>query len=562
MLREINIRGFNIIDSVNATFTPGLNIVTGETGAGKSLIVEAIQQLLGARASSGMVKSGYPKAQIIGIFDLPKREELIRLLEENGIEVADELIVLREITSTGKNSIKVNGRAIPASVMRETGRYLVNIFSQMENAEIFSPEYQLELIDSYGRLHSYRDSFNEFFSKWRDLRGKKLSIEERIKTRLQEIDFLNYQIDELRRANLVENEDEMLEEEESRLLNLERLKNDIEKSYLLLYEDDDSVISRLSRVSQILTGLGDIDPQLGDLARDLENQGILIGEVSRNIRTYMNHLNEVDSSKLEELEARIHFINELKRKYRVKSVNELLEELKKLESRRNGLEKIQEESSNLDSIIEETFNQLKSLGEELTYRRRETAEKLSTLLEEELKKLGMPDVRIRLEVEETVEPAPSGFNMVTFLIATVPDEPLKRIEDVVSGGELSRISLAIRSLLRDVESFPTFIFDEIDIGIGGKTAIAVGERIYELSRTSQVINITHLPQIAVFGDTHIYVQKETDEKGVNIKLKVLEEDERIMEISRMLTGQIMGSTIINARELINYARKIKEGMSA
>ncbi|HRR91441.1 MAG TPA: AAA family ATPase, partial [bacterium] len=160
MLREINIRGFNIIDSVNATFTPGLNIVTGETGAGKSLIVEAIQQLLGARASSGMVKSGYPKAQIIGIFDLPKREELIRLLEENGIEVADELIVLREITSTGKNSIKVNGRAIPASVMRETGRYLVNIFSQMENAEIFSPEYQLELIDSYGRLHSYRDSFN------------------------------------------------------------------------------------------------------------------------------------------------------------------------------------------------------------------------------------------------------------------------------------------------------------------------------------------------------------------------------------------------------------------
>jgi len=562
MLREINIRGFNIIDSVNATFTPGLNIVTGETGAGKSLIVEAIQQLLGARASSSMVKSDHSKAQIIGVFDLPKREELIKLLEENGIEVADELIVLREITSTGKSSIKVNGTAVSASVMKEIGRYLVNIFSQMENAEIFSPEYQLELIDSYGRLHSYRNSFNGVFSKWRELREKKLNIEERIKNRLQEIDFLNYQIDELRRASLVENEDEMLEEEESRLLNLERLKNDIEKSYLLLYEDDDSVISRLSRVSQILIGLGDIDPQLGDLARELENQGILIGEVSRSIRTYINHLNEVDSSKLEELESRIHFINELKRKYRVRSVNELLDELKNLESRRNELEKIEEESSNLDLIIEETFNQLKSLGEELTYRRRESAEKLSTLLEGELKKLGMPDVRIRLEVEETIEPAPSGFNRVTFLIATVPDEPLKRIEEVVSGGELSRISLAIKSLLRDVESFPTFIFDEIDIGIGGKTAIAVGERIYELSRTSQVINITHLPQIAVFGDTHIYVQKETDEKGVNIKLKVLEEDDRIMEISRMLTGQIMGSTIINARELINYVRKIKEGMSA
>lgn len=561
MIKEINIKGFDIIESIDITFTPGLNIVTGETGAGKSLIVEAIQQLLGARSSASMVKSGHPKAQIIGVFEIPDREELIRLLEDNGIEVTDELIVLKEITNTGKSSIRVNGIAVSAGVMREIGRYLVNIFSQMENTELFSPEYQLDLIDSYGKLHSLRTSFNKLFSEWRELKEKKQSIEERIKNRLQELDFLNYQIDELKRAKLVENEDEILKEEESRLLNLERLKNDIGEVYNLLYEEDNSVLPRLSKASQILSGLEHIDPQFGVIARELESQEIQIGELSRNLRTYMNRLNEVDSSALEEIESRIYFLNELKRKYRVRSVNELLDTLRSLETRRSELEKIEEESSNLDLLIEDAFNRMRSLGKELSDKRRKTAERFSSLLEEELKKLGMPNVRVSLAVKELDEPTPSGFDMVTFLIATVPDEPLKNIEDVVSGGELSRISLAIKSLLRDAEFFPTLIFDEIDIGIGGKTAIAVGERIYELSKTAQVINITHLPQIAVFGDTHIYVQKEIDEGGVNISLRILKDEDRIMEISRMLTGQIMESTILNAKELIDYARKIKEGIS-
>lgn len=561
MLKEIAIKGFDIIDNITVTFSRGLNIVTGETGAGKSLIVEAIQQLLGARSSSSMVKSGYSKAQIIGVFDLPNREELIRLLEENGIEVTDELIVLKEISSTGKSSIRVNGTIVPVSVMREIGKYLVNIFSQMENTEVFSPEYQLDLIDSYGRLYDLKNSFNALFSKWKELKEKKSSIEERIKNRLQELDFLNYQIDELKRANLVENEDDLLREEESRLLNLERLKNDIREVYALLYEEDDSVVSRLSKSSQILEGLESIDSQFGNLAKDIESQEILIGEISRNLRSYMNRLNDFDSSALEEIESRIHFLNGLKRKYRANSVNELLDILKSLETRKSELEKIEEESSNLDLVIENTFSELKSLGKELTDKRKSVAEKLSSLLVEELKKLGMPNVRVWLEIEELTEPTPYGFDRVIFLIATAPDEPLKKIEDVVSGGELSRISLAIKSLIRDVESFPTFIFDEIDIGIGGKTAIAVGEKIYELSRATQVINITHLPQVAVFGDTHIYVQKEMDEKKVSIGLKILEGEDRIIEISRMLTGQIMESTIINARELIDYAKKIKEGIS-
>lgn len=561
MIKEVKIKGFDIIDSMEITFTPGLNIVTGETGAGKSLIVEAIQQLLGARASASIVKSGYSKAQIIGVFETPNREELLRLLEENGIEVTDELIVLKEITNTGKSSIRVNGTAVPAGIMREIGKYLVNIFSQMENTEVFSPEYQLDLIDSYGRLHNLKSSFGDLFSKWKELKEKKQNIEERIKNRLQELDFLNYQIEELRRANLIENEDEILKEEESRLLNLERLKNDIREVYNLLYEEDDSALSRVSKASQILSGLKHIDPQFGGLARDLENQEILIGEISRSLRTYMNRLDTVDSSSLEELESRIHFLNELKRKYRVRSVNELLETLRSLEIRRDEIEKSEEESGNLDLLIEDTFNRMESLGKELSDKRRETAERFSSLLERELRKLGMPNVRIGLVIKKLNEPTPTGFDTVTFLISTVPDEPLKNIEDVVSGGELSRISLAIKSLLKDVESFPTLIFDEIDIGIGGKTAIAVGERIYELSKTTQVINITHLPQIAVFGDTHIYIEKEIGERGVNISLKVLKDEDRIMEISRMLTGQIMESTILNARELIDYARKIKEGIS-
>lgn len=558
MLREISVKGFDIIDSISITFSSGLNIITGETGAGKSLIVEAIQQLLGARASSSMVKSGYSKAQIVGVFDLPEKEELIRFLEDNGVEVGDELVIFKEITNTGKSSLRVNGTVVPASVVREIGKYLVNVFSQLENSEILSSEYQLDIIDSFGRLFELRTSFNDLFLEWKSLREKKAEIESRIQNRFQELDFLNYQIDELKRANLVENEDEILKEEERRLINLERLKQDVEESYALLYADDDSAVSRLSKASQLLIGLDSIDNQLGNLGREIENQEILISELSRTLRSYISRLREIDNSALEDVEARLHFLNDLKRKYRVKSVNELIETRKTLEARKEELEKIEEESGNLDSLIESAYIKLKEIGKELSEKRIDTAKRLSRYLEEELRDLGMSNVRIEFVVDQMEEPISTGFDTVTFLIATVPDEPLKRIEDVVSGGELSRISLAIKSLLRDIALFPTLIFDEIDIGIGGKTAIAVGEKIYQLSRKTQVIDITHLPQVAVFADTHMSVQKSLDENGrVDIAVKILEGEEKVMEISRMLTGQIMESTVINAKELINYAERLK-----
>ncbi len=558
MLREISVKGFDIIDNINIIFSPGLNIITGETGAGKSLIIEAIQQLLGARASSSMVKSGYSKAQIVGVFDLPQREEIIRILEENGVDISDELIVLKEITNIGKSSIKINGTTVPASVIREIGKYLVNISSQMENNEILSPEYQLDIIDSFGKLFDLRNTFKEAFLKWKDLKEKRTEIETRIQNRFQELDFINYQIEELKKAKLIENEDEILKEEEGRLLNLERLRHDVNESYRILYGDDDSAVSRISKASQILRGLDGIDPQLGNLGKELENQEILLSELARTLRSYASKLNEIDSSDLEEVESRLHFLNDLKRKYRVKTVNELLDVLKILEARKEDLEKIEEEIGNLDSLIGEAYEELKRLGEELSEKRVIYSEKLSRSLEKELKELGMPNVRIDLKIDKMEEPTPSGFDRVIFLIATVPDEPLKRIEDVVSGGELSRISLVIKSLLRNTELFPTLIFDEIDIGIGGKTAIAVGEKIYQLSKKTQVIDITHLPQVAVFADTHMYVQKTIDESGkVYVEVKILEGDNKVMEISRMLTGQIMESTVANARELINYVEKIK-----
>jgi len=202
MLREISVKGFDIIDSVNIVFSPGLNIITGETGAGKSLIIEAIQQLLGARASSSMVKSGYSKAQIVGVFDLPRREDVIRILEENGVEIGDELIILKEITTAGKSSIRINGTIVPASLLREIGKYLVNVFSQMEGNDILSPQYQLDIVDSFGGLYELRKTFNELFLNWKRLKERKTEIESRIQNRFQELDFLNYQIDELKEQGL------------------------------------------------------------------------------------------------------------------------------------------------------------------------------------------------------------------------------------------------------------------------------------------------------------------------------------------------------------------------
>lgn len=560
MLKEVNIRGFEIIDNISTTFSPGLNIITGETGAGKSLIVEAIQQLLGARASSEMVKSDYSKAQIIGVFNVPQNEEAIRLLEENGIEAVDELIILKEIANTGKSILKINGVSISSTTMREIGKFLANISTQMGAQEILSPQYQLEIIDLYGTLSKYRETFKEAFLKWKGLKEKKENIEKITQNRLQELDFINYQIEELNRASLVENEDDLLKEEETRLLNLEKLKNDVQEAYSLLYEEENAAIPRISKASQVLLDLDSIDHQLSSLGKELESQSILLAETARTLRTYISRLNDIDSSALEDIESRIHFINELKRKYRVKTVQELLKILESLKSKKEELENQEEEEVNLSIAIEEAYREMEIIGEELSKRRQSAASELSNILSEELQYLGMPNVRINLVNNRLEEPSLSGFDTVSFFISTSPDEPLKKIEDVVSGGELSRVLLVIKSIVKRIEEPATLIFDEIDIGIGGKVALAVGEKIFKLSGTTQVINITHLPQIAAFADSHIYIQKEVDNEGkLNIRLKVLDGEERVLEISRMLTGQVMDTTIVNARELIEYVNRLKSG---
>jgi DNA repair protein RecN (Recombination protein N) len=560
MLKEVNIRGFEIIDNISTTFSPGLNIITGETGAGKSLIVEAIQQLLGARASSEMVKSDYSKAQIIGVFNVPQNEEAIRLLEENGIEAVDELIILKEIANTGKSILKINGVSISSTTMREIGKFLANISTQMGAQEILSPQYQLEIIDLYGTLSKYRETFKEAFLKWKGLKEKKENIEKITQNRLQELDFINYQIEELNRASLVENEDDLLKEEETRLLNLEKLKNDVQEAYSLLYEEENAAIPRISKASQVLLDLDSIDHQLSSLGKELESQSILLAETARTLRTYISRLNDIDSSALEDIESRIHFINELKRKYRVKTVQELLKILESLKSKKEELENQEEEEVNLSIAIEEAYREMEIIGEELSKRRQSAASELSNILSEELQYLGMPNVRINLVNNRLEEPSLSGFDTVSFFISTSPDEPLKKIEDVVSGGELSRVLLVIKSIVKRIEEPATLIFDEIDIGIGGKVALAVGEKIFKLSGTTQVINITHLPQIAAFADSHIYIQKEVDNEGkLNVRLKVLDGEERVLEISRMLTGQVMDTTIVNARELIEYVNRLKSG---
>ncbi|MGC9063153.1 MAG: DNA repair protein RecN, partial [bacterium] len=547
-------------DNINASFSPRLNVVTGETGAGKSLVVEAIQQLLGARASSEMVKSNHPKAQIIGVFDLPQNKELIKILEENGIEATDELVILREIANTGKSLLKINGVTISITTMRDIAKYLANISTQMSTQEVLSTQYQLEVIDQYGRLLDYRERFKESFLKWKRLKEKRENIEKITQNRLQELDFINYQIEELQRASLIPDEEEMLKEEENRLLNLERLKNDVQEAYNLLYEEDNAALSKISKASEVLSGLDNIDPQLGSLGRDLENQSILLSEVARTLRAYISRLNDIDISTLEDVESRIHLINELKRKYRVKTVSELLKTLEDLRSKREELKGQEEEEVGLTLAIEEAYKEMKIIGEELSRKREVIASEFSEVLSKELRYLGMPNVKVNLTVNRLEEPNQFGFNSMEFFIATSPDEPFKKIEDVVSGGELSRISLVIKSIVKGIEEPATLIFDEIDIGIGGRVALAVGRKIFELSKTNQVINITHLPQIAAFADSHIYIQKDISDGGkLRVTLKVLDEEERILEVSRMLTGQVMDTTIVNARELIEYVNKLKTG---
>jgi DNA repair protein RecN (Recombination protein N) len=533
MLTDLSIKNFAIIDSLHISFGSGLNVLTGETGAGKSIIIDAANLLLGGRASADLIRSGADEAAVEAMFTIGSDTALRQFLSDRGVEAEDELLLKRVISLTGKNRIFINGSLATLATLAEIACRLVNIYGQHESQTLLKIENHLELLDDFAGLGALKA---EFAATWRTCRKitEQLSVlESGARDAERQRDLLAYQLDEIASAGLIPGEDEELERERNLLVHAERLLQKTGSAYELLYGAEESALGMLGTARSALLDAAGVDGSLAPLCETVAAAALQLEDAALTLRDYAARI-ESDPLRLQAVEERLELIRKLKKKYgaaiaeilscRDRMAAELLS-LTDLDGCRAGLE--QEEAR------QQTL--LRQQGEELSARRRSAAGKLQQALEKEVQQLAMKHAVFPVKVEALLEPRESGFDRVEFLFSPNPGELPRPLAKIASGGELSRIMLAMKQLHPESD-VPTLIFDEVDTGIGGATSSLVGRKLKTVAGRQQVLCITHLPQVAVFADHHYLVSKSVAGGRTETSLQLLAGESRIDEIARMLGG--------------------------
>jgi DNA repair protein RecN (Recombination protein N) len=581
MLHELNIENYAVVEKLRVHFRPGLNLLTGETGSGKSIVVDALSLLLGARASSEVVRAGSRRARVAGIFEIEEAPSMRALLEQAGWDLEQgELIVEREILDNGKTRAYVNGRAATINLLRDLAPWLGDIHGQHEQQSLFSTRAQLEMLDAFAGVAGESEQLAEIYRRWRqcDSRLQELRGNEREKQR--QLDLCGFQSREIEQAQLEPGEDERLEQEQRVLSNLEKVQQAAAAAYDLLYDSASSVLSQLRAARRQLDELARFDPKTSTWIESLESARAVTEDAAFDVRTYLEGL-DADPDRLNELESRLAQIERLKRKYG----QTLQEVIVYGEQMRRRVEEL--ESS--DATIAEIEKEQQALGadyqqraDQVSRRRHEAAARLEKMVEHEMASLEMARARFRVSFEPVEAGfqgwSSHGFDRIAFLVSANPGQPPRPLAQVASGGELSRITLALKTCLipagksngskrktapgasRRAASPRTLVFDEIDTGVGGRVAEAVGRRLKRLADTHQVLCVTHLPQIAGLADTHFFVGKEEQGGATFASIQELSDKQRVEELARMLSGaEITAAALENARQLLQRARKAAAG---
>lgn len=549
MLRYLKIKNLAIIEDLEVELEKGFNIFTGETGAGKSIIIDGIRLIFGERADPDMVRTGEKKAEITAIIEIEDeslKNELPSFPWEN-----HEIILRREIPVSGKGRIYFNGSPVPLSVLKSLGEKLFDIFGQNDHIFLLNTEYHLDYLDSFGNLMPLRDELGRIWNKLQELKREKEKIERRERERAQRLDFLEYQIKEIEGANLKIGEDEELEKERLKLLNAEKLFSETESALEICYSGESSIGSQLRILEKKLTELSRFEPQFLSYLRNIEEFSLTTDELGRVLSEFRDEI-EVNPSKLEKVEERIHIIEKLKKKWG-STIKDILESLESAKEEKKSLLTSEERLEALKNEIEEKEEQYKKNAEELSRKREEAGKLLQKEIERELSYLGMEKAKFFVKIER-LNPerlSAKGIDSTEFYISPNPGEEPKPMRKIASGGELSRIMLAIKSVGKEKGEEKILIFDEIDSGIGGTVAEAVGERLKNLAKKHQVICITHLPQIASYAENHYKIYKIVEGGRTFTKLEELEWESRIREIARMMVGaNITETSLKNAEELL------------
>lgn len=560
MLQELRVSQFAIIDSLNIEFQHGLNILSGETGSGKSVLLKSLALLMGEKASADTIRTGCTQATVEGSFSLKNRPDLHKNLETLGIEIEDNQLIVRRIISSGdKSKVYLNGVLSPLSQLRDivaplievTGPSapLIEMTGQHDNRNLLSKAYHLDLLDQYAGHWDKRLAFEQQYQNWLEMKNQIAQFEKKSQDKSQRLDFLKFQYQEFEKLNLNVDQDSQLDVEIKKLKNSSKLLQFADLCDQLIYQDDGSVSARLKAIQKKALEVAQLDPGLHEKIAVLDQAQSLIDDAIYSVRTYVNKIS-ADPELLEEKESRLSQIRKLQKKHGEDLTvlagifSQMADEIKALENSDQYLEQLKKQAA----VIE---LELRKLGQDLHKHRVAQAKELTENVNQELLDLNMKGVLFDIHIAILEQLSPTGLSDVEFLSQTSPKDPKRALSKAASGGELSRILLSLKKSLGK-SNFPrTYLFDEVDTGVSGTTAEKVGRKLKEIARGQQVICVTHLPQVAVFGDVHFSIQKSTHNDQAVMTVIELKKKDRIEEVARLISGEkITKTSLAHAQELI------------
>lgn len=558
MLLSLHVKNFAIIHEIEVYFQDHLNIMTGETGAGKSILIDSINFALGAKVSKDMIRKGAEYALVELVFQTD-RKDVFRVMEENDIDVPDDQILIsRKLMQNGRSICKINGENATAQVLKEIAGLLLDIHGQHEHQSLLYQHVHMNMVDRFAKeeAFSYRESISKLYQEYTKAKEEYLKSDIDEDKRIRELSFLEYEMLEIAKAELKLGEDEELQVEFKRLSHASTIAENLTCAYQCTSQEESSAANQIGRAVKQLHKISTYDEKLANYVVQLNEIESLLNDFNREVADYMEESTD-PSAELAMVETRLNQINHLKTKYG-NSIPEILSYYKKCEEKKEKYEAYDEYLNGLRQKINIYKDKLQIESEQLSIIRQKHAKILALKLKEALVDLNFLDVQFDIKFGRCSDYTANGIDEVEFIISTNPGEPMKPLSKVASGGELSRIMLAIKSVMAKKDDISTLIFDEIDVGISGRTAQKVSEKLGLLSREHQILCITHLPQIAAMADTHYVIEKETDQISTTTNIRQLKDEEAISELARILGGaKITENVLISAKEMKSFATSIK-----
>lgn len=547
MLFNIDIKNVAVIENISFAPQNGMCVLTGETGAGKSVLIDCVNMLLGARTNKNLVRHGENKASVSGAFSTS--DELLKLLLDAGIEADDEIIINREITDDGKSIARINGNMVTASFLREIAPYLIDIHGQHDNQLLLNSSRHIDFLDSYAGINDLRNEYHELYNKLKVVNNEIKLLNQNEHERLSRIDLLKYQTEELTNACLKDGEEEKLKEESVLISSSEKLCEKVLMAYSNLYDNDNNAYDYINMAVKALREVSDLDKSLSVIYEKLTDALYTIEDSASELRSFADKT-EYDEERLEEISNRLDLIKKLERKYGA-TIKDCLKFLENASQELNSLLNSDEKTEELIKERDEIIKNMTILSASLNKKRRKSAEELSLKIENELHELEMPKAKFTVDIKISDEFKPYGTDIVEFMITANPGQPFKELSKIASGGELSRIMLAMKTVLCDNEGADTLIFDEIDTGVSGNVALKIAKKLSALGKTKQVICVSHLPQIAAAGDNNYKIEKIADDNITKTQISLLGYDERLLELARMIDGEnITKASLEHAKEML------------